>query len=115
MTLGLDYLTMGQPARSLSGGEAQRVRLAGVLAKARAGEGLSGTGRRSLIILDEPTAGLHPDEVPALIETLGELLDRGHSVVVVDNNPVMVQAADAVFRMTPVPGQPIGTGEWVKR
>jgi excinuclease ABC subunit A len=108
MTLGLEYLTLGQPAGTLSGGEAQRVRLAGVLARARASETSTESARRSLVILDEPTAGLHPAEVPALLETLRELVDRGHSVVAIDNRPEAAAAADAVlhFRSGFAPGSP---------
>jgi excinuclease ABC subunit A len=109
MTLGLDYLALGQPAGTLSGGEAQRVRLAGVLAKARAAETSTEAARRSLVVLDEPTAGLHPAEVPALVETLVELVDRGHSVVALDNRPEVAAAADAVIRLAPGSGSIVAT------
>ncbi len=79
--VGLDYLTLGQPATSLSGGEAQRLKLAGFLAEAsirRAGRGgAARTDRGTLFLFDEPTTGLHFDDIATLLGALRELIRRG--------------------------------------
>jgi excinuclease ABC subunit A len=93
--IGLSYLSLGRSARSLSGGELARVRLAHQL-----GLGLSGI----LYLLDEPTAGLHPADVDALLVTLRELRAQGHTLVVVEHALPVVEAADHVIELGPSAG-----------
>lgn len=88
--IGLDYLVLGQPTDTLSGGEAQRLRLAARLT----------TGRGpTLIVCDEATVGLHPADVTRLIACFDELLGIGHSIVVIDNSPDLISAADHVIEL----------------
>lgn len=88
--IGLDYLVLGQPTDTLSGGEAQRLKFASRLS--------SGRGQ-TLIICDEATAGLHPLDVKRLVACFDELLAVGHSLLVVDNSPELIQAADHVISL----------------
>jgi excinuclease ABC subunit A len=93
--VGLGYLTLGRAADTLSGGELQRVRLAGQL-----GSGLVG----ACFVLDEPTAGLHPRDTLRLLEALADLRDRGNSVVVVEHDEPTIRAADWVIDLGPGAG-----------
>ena len=94
--IGLDYVTMNRTARTLSGGEAQRVRLA-----TQIGSGLTGV----LYVCDEPTVGLHPHDDHRLIDTLTRLRDMGNTVIVVEHDEAMMRAADYILDLGPGAGE----------
>ena len=104
--VGLDYIHLGQPATTLSGGEAQRVKLSSELAK-------RGTGK-TLYILDEPTTGLHFHDIKKLLEVLGKLVDNGNTVLVIEHNMDVIKTADHIIDLGPEGGdkggQIIATG-----
>jgi excinuclease ABC subunit A len=94
--VGLGYIKLGQPSTTLSGGESQRVKLAAELAKRDTG--------RTLYILDEPTTGLHFEDVRILLEVLNKLVDRGNTVVVIEHNMDVVKTADYIIDLGPEGG-----------
>lgn len=99
--VGLGYMRLGQPATTLSGGEAQRIKLATELAKRETG--------KTLYILDEPTTGLHFEDIQKLLSVLYALVDRGNTVIIIEHNTDVIRCADWIIDMGPEGGHKGGT------
>jgi excinuclease ABC subunit A len=99
--VGLGYITLGQSAVTLSGGEAQRVKLATELSKKDTG--------KTFYILDEPTTGLHFEDIRHLLDVLNKLVDRGNTVLVIEHNMDVIKVADHIIDLGPEGGD--GGGE----
>ena len=95
--VGLGYITLGQPSTTLSGGEAQRVKLATELSKRDTG--------KTIYILDEPTTGLHFEDIKVLMEVLNKLVDRGNTVLIIEHNMDVIKMADYIIDMGPEGGE----------
>jgi excinuclease ABC subunit A len=111
--IGLGYLRLGQPATTLSGGEAQRIKIAAHLS--------SHGGERLLYVLDEPTTGLHFDDIAKLLTAFRKLLEAGHSLVVIEHNLDVIKTGDAIIDLGPEGGEEggrvvaVGTPEQVAK
>jgi excinuclease ABC subunit A len=108
--VGLDYVRLGQPVPTLSGGEAQRLKLAGFLAAAASGPRQPAARRGTLFVFDEPTTGLHFDDIAKLMRALRKLLDAGHSLLVIEHNLDVIRAADWIVDLGPEGGEGGGEG-----
>ena len=103
--VGLDYVRLGQPVPTLSGGEAQRLKLAGFLADAAQGPRQPAARRGTLFLFDEPTTGLHFDDIAKLMRSLRKLLEAGHSLIVIEHNLDVIRSADWIIDLGPEGGE----------
>jgi len=94
--IGLGYLTLGQPSNTLSGGEAQRIKLAAHLSKT--------SSEKTLYLFDEPTTGLHFDDIRKLMGAFNALVENGHSVVIIEHNLDVIKCADWLIELGPEGG-----------
>ena len=99
--MGLGYIKLGQPSTTLSGGESQRIKLATELSKKDTG--------KTLYILDEPTTGLHFEDIRILMDVLQRLVDRGNTVIIIEHNLDVIRLADHIIDMGPEGGRNGGT------
>lgn len=107
--VGLEYVRLGQPVPTLSGGEAQRLKLAGFLAQAAGGSKLSGRSmtaqklakKGTLFLFDEPTTGLHFDDIAKLMRSFRKLLEAGHSIILIEHNLDVIRASDWIIDLGP--------------
>ena len=95
--VGLGYIKLGQPSTTLSGGESQRVKLATELAKRDTG--------KTLYVLDEPTTGLHFEDIRVLLGVLNKLVDKGNTIIVIEHNLDVIKSADYLIDMGPEGGR----------
>ena len=95
--VGLGYLRLGQPATTLSGGESQRLKLAAFIRQ--------GSAEKTLFLFDEPTTGLHAEDIANLLKTFDFLISQGHSIIVVEHNPDLIQRADYIVDLGPEGGR----------
>ena len=102
--VGLDYVRLGQPVPTLSGGEAQRLKLAGFLAEAASGPKQPAAKKGTLFLFDEPTTGLHFDDIAKLMRSLRKLLEAGHSLIVIEHNLDVIRSADWIVDLGPEGG-----------
>ena len=111
--VGLGYIKLGQPSTTLSGGESQRIKLATELSKKDTG--------KTLYILDEPTTGLHFEDIRILMDVLQRLVDRGNTVIIIEHNLDVIKLADWIIDLGPEGGRKggqilvVGTPEQVAR
>src|SRR5204863_7417216 len=119
----LEYVRLGQPVPTLSGGEAQRLKLAGFLAESAQSASASRqplARKGTLFMFDEPTTGLHFDDIAKLMRALRKLLDSGHSLVVIEHNLDVIRASDWLIDLGPEGGEgggqivAVGTPEQVR-
>ena len=122
--VGLEYVKLGQPVPTLSGGEAQRLKLAGFLAESSQSVSASRQAlakKGTLFMFDEPTTGLHFDDIAKLMRAFRKLLDAGHSLIVIEHNLDVIRASDWLIDLGPEGGEAggqvvcVGTPEEVKR
>jgi excinuclease ABC subunit A len=104
LEVGLDYLRLGQPASTLSGGEAQRLKLASYLSTSPGAITRAAGRSHTLFLLDEPTTGLHPADTLKLLDALGSLLNLGHSLIVIEHSPEVMVSADWLIDLGPGAG-----------
>ena len=102
--MGLGYLRLGQPAPTLSGGEAQRIKIARELGRKASPDLSRGNGKDILYILDEPTVGLHSEDIKKLLRVLNKLVDAGNTVIIIEHNLDVIKSADYIIDLGPEGG-----------